>query len=224
MTTVAAVDRRAFTDEAQRALVAALARGEARVRATRGAAAGQALAAEAGATPLRQGLAGWMAEVNPAAFAGVLSMTEILRLGFSGEPVPESLAGWGTAQRPVSGRLTAGPLPLWPWERYAGRSARLVSCALPDLQMTMAVRLAALELPAMLVVDLLPSAMFELINTAASLHADDFDALAAHVRGFDQVALERHLGLLTTAGPLRPIPVPTRSMPAPIRSMPAGSR
>jgi hypothetical protein len=151
-----------------------------------------------------------MAEVNPPALAGVLSMTEILRLGFAGEPVPESLASWGTAQRPVSGRLTAGPLPSWPWERYAGRSARLVSCALPDLQVTLAVRLAALELPAMLVVDLMPSATFELVNTAPSRHADDFDALAEYVRGFDQVALERHLGLLTTAGPLRPIPAGSR--------------
>jgi hypothetical protein len=144
------------------------------------------------------------------ALAGVLSMTEMLRLGFAGQPMPDSLSGWGTAQRPMSGRLSAGPLPPWPWERYAGRSARLVSCALPDLQMTLAVRLAALELPAMLVVDLLPSATFELVNTATSRHADDFDALAEYVRGFDQVALERHLGLLTTAGPLRPIPTGSR--------------
>ncbi len=210
MTTVAALDRRAFTDEAQRALVAALGRGDARVNAARGAAAAQALAAEAGATPLRQALAGWMAEVNPAGLAGVLSMTETLRLGFAGQPLPESLSGWGTAQRPVSGRLTAGPLPRWPWERYAGRSARLVSCALPDLQIMLAVRLAALELPAMLVVDLMPSATYELVNTAASRHADDFDALATFVRGIDQVALERHLALLTTAGPLRATPAGSR--------------
>ena len=29
--------------------------------------------------------------------------------------------------------MTAGPMPAWPWERYAGRSLRLVACALPDL-------------------------------------------------------------------------------------------
>jgi hypothetical protein len=207
---VAALDRRSFTDEAQRALVAALGRGEARVRATQGAAAAQALAGEAGVPPLRQGLAGWVAQVNPAAFPGVLSMTEILRLGLAGQPMPEWLAGWGTAQRPVSGRVSAGPLPPWPWERYAGRSTRLVSCALPDLQMTMAVHLAALELPAMLVVDLMPSATFELVNTVGSRHADDFDALAEHVRGVDRIAIERHLGLLTTAGPLRPVAAGSR--------------
>jgi hypothetical protein len=132
-------------------------------------------------------------------------MTEILRLGSPGGAVPAALSGWGTAQRPLSGRLVAGPLPSWPWERYAGRSLRLISCALPDLQMTLALRLAALDLPAALVVDLMPSATFELVNIAAPRHADDFDALAEHVRAIDQVALERHLGLLTTAGPLRPI-------------------
>ena len=147
---------------------------------------------------------------TPAAFPDVLSTSEILRLGFAGQTVPESLSAWGTAQRPVSGRLTAGPFPAWPWERYAGRSQRLVSCALPDLQVTLAVRLAAMELPAMLVVDLLPSATYELVNGAVSRHADDFDALAEHVRAVDQAALERYLGLLTTAGPLRPVPAGSR--------------
>ncbi|MEO5818998.1 MAG: hypothetical protein ABIT71_00720, partial [Vicinamibacteraceae bacterium] len=121
-----------------------------------------------------------------------------------------ALAGWGTVQSPVSGRATAGPLPSWPWERYAGRSLRLVSCALPDLQLTLAVRLAALDLPALLVVDLMPSATFELVNMAAPRHTDDFDALAEFVRAIDQIALERHLGLLTTAGPLRPVPAGDR--------------
>jgi hypothetical protein len=210
VTTVAAADRRAFTDEAQRTLVDALRRGQNRIQARPGVEAARALADEAGATPLRQGLAGWVAQVSPAAFPDVLSMSEILRLGFAGQTVPESLSAWGTAQRPVSGRLTAGPFPPWPWERYAGRSHRLVSGALPDLQVTLAVRLAAMELPAMLVVDLLPSATYELVNGAASRHADDFDALAEQVRAVDQAALERYLGLLTTAGPLRPVPAGSR--------------
>jgi hypothetical protein len=128
-----------------------------------------------------------------------------MRLGLDGSRVPEALSGWGSMQRPVSGRIAAGPLPRWSWERYTGRSQRLASCALPDLQLALAVRLAALDLPALLVVDVMPSATYELVNMAGSRHADDFDALAEHVRGIDQNAVERHLGLLTTAGPLRPI-------------------
>ncbi len=210
VTTVAAFDRRHFTDEAQHVLVAAISRGEARLRATSGAASARDLAAAAGAPPLRQGLAGWIAEVHPAELPGSFSMTEIMRLGLESGDVPESLSGWGPMQRPVSGRIATGPVPPWPWERYTGRSQRLVSCALPDLQLVLAVRLAALELPAMLVVDLMPSATYELVNIAAPRHADDFAALAEHVRGVDQSALERHLGLLTTAGPLRPITARSR--------------
>jgi len=205
VTTAAALDRRRLTDEAQRQLVAAIARGEARVRGCHGADAARQLAEDAGATPLRQTLAAWMADVDPAALAGVLSMTEIVRLGSEGGAAPAALDGWGTAQRPITGRLTGGPLPRWPWERYAGRSLRLVSCALPDLPLTLAVRLAEMDLPAVLVVDLLAPATFELVNTVVARHADDFEALAEHVRRIDRVAVERYLGLLTTAGPLRPV-------------------
>lgn len=209
VTTVAAMDRRRFTDDAQVQLVAAVARGQARLRRVEGAAAASALLGEAGATPLRQTLAAWIAEVTPSALPGVLSMTEIVRLGSDGGVMPVSLGGWGTAQRPVSGRLTDAPLPAWAWERYAGRSLRLVSCALPDLQLTLAVRLAELNLPATLLVDVMPSATFELVSLAAPRHTDDFEALSEYVRQIDQPAVERYLGLLTTAGPLRPLAADT---------------
>ena len=205
VTTIAALDRGRFTDDAQRQLAAAVARGEARVRGSRGADAARQVAEDAGATPLRQALAAWIAEVNPSALAGVLSLTELVRLGSDGGAAPAILDGWGTAQRPVTGRISGGPLPSWPWERYAGRSLRLVSCALPDLQLTLALRLTEMDLPALLVVDLLAPATFELVNTAAPRHADDFEALAEYVRRIDRIAVERYLGLLTTAGPLRPV-------------------
>ena len=205
VTTIAALDRGRFTDDAQRQLAAAVARGEARVRGSRGADAARQVAEDAGATPLRQALAAWIAEVNPSALGGVLSLTELVRLGSDGGAAPATLDGWGTAQRPVTGRITGGPLPSWPWERYAGRSLRLVSCALPDLQLTLALRLTEMDLPALLVVDLLAPATFELVNTAAPRHADDFEALAEYVRRIDRIAVERYLGLLTTAGPLRPV-------------------
>ena len=76
---------------------------------------------------------------------------------------------------------------------------------MPDLSLTLAVRLAEMDLPAVLVVDLLAPATFELVNTVVARHADDFEALAEHVRRIDRVAVERYLGLLTTAGPLRPV-------------------
>jgi hypothetical protein len=208
--TIAALDRRHFTDDAQRDLVAAFAIGQARLRGALDPTAARSLAEAAGATPLRQTLAGWIAAVDPAALSGPFSMTEILRLGSPAGKLPASLSGWNTALPAVSGRLAAGALPSWPWERYAGRSLRMVSGALPDLPLTLALRLAELDLPAVLVVDLMSSATFELVNTVASRHVDDFEALAEHIRAIDRVALERHLGLLTTAGPLRPVEGGTR--------------
>ena len=56
----------------------------------------------------------------------------------------------------------------------------------------------------------MPSATYELVNTVAPRHTDDFDSLAEYVRTLDQDAVERYLGLLTTAGPLRPVAAGTR--------------
>lgn len=206
VTTIATLDRATFTDAAQRQLVDLVSRGQARLRSIHGAAAAREAAEVAGTSALRQTLAGWIAEADPVTLASVFSMTEILRLGSDGAPPPDTLAQWGSAQSPVTGRMLAGPLPPLPWERYMGRSRRLVSCALPDLQLLLAVRLAAMDLPAVLIVDLMPAATFELVNLAAPRYADDFDALSEYVRLLNQDAVERYLGLLTTAGPLRPMP------------------
>ena len=203
VSTAAGLDRRLFTDEAQAELVTLVTRGRARLRQAQSSDAAREAAEQAGADPLRQTLAAWLAQVNPGAVGDVFSMTDIVRLGADGGAIPAALAAWGNVQTPVSGRLAAGPLPSLPWERYAGRSTRVIACALPDLQLALAVGLAALKLPAMLVPDLMPSATFELVNTSEPRHADDFDALAEHVRRLDVAAVERHLGLLTTAGPLR---------------------
>ena len=206
VTTIAALDRRRFTDDAQRQLAAARrARRGPRARhprRRRGAPARRggrcdAAPSDAGGVDRRGEPVGPGRRLvdDRAAAAGIGRRRGCRR----------ALDGWGTAQRPVSGRITGGPLPAWPWERYAGRSLRLVSCALPDLQLTLALRLAEMDLPALLVVDLMASATFELVNTAAPRHADDFDALAEYVRRIDRIAVERYLGLLTTAGPLRPV-------------------
>ena len=206
VSTVAGIDRRPFTDDAQRRLVDLLERGRKRLGSAHGIDAVRETAARAGTSPLRQTLASWLAAVNPAAVADVFSMTDMLRLGSSTDTVPDGFDGWAPVQPPVTGRLGPGALPALPWERYTGRSTRLVSCALPDLTLTLAARLAELELPASLIPDLLPSATFELVNTATPRHADDFDALAERAHLVDRRAVERYLGLLTVGGPLRPAP------------------
>jgi Ca-activated chloride channel family protein len=206
LSTVATLDRRAFDDGTQQRLAALIAAGRDRLRTAADPEAVRRAGERAGASPLRQTLAAWLTSVNPAAVPGVFSLSEITRLGLDGAPLPPALHAWGSAHGPISGQLAPGPLPFVPWERYAGRSARLVSCALADLQLSLAVQLAERQLPAVLVPDLMPSATFELVHAAAPRHVDDFEALADHVRGLDAAALDRYLGLLTTAGPLRRAP------------------
>ena len=74
---------------------------------------------------------------------------------------------------------------------------------MPDLQLALALGLSELDLPAVLVPDLLPAALFDLVNTAPSRHTDDWEAMAQRAQAVDRDAVERYLGLLTTQGPLR---------------------
>jgi hypothetical protein len=84
---------------------------------------------------------------------------------------------------------------------------RLLAAALPDLQLTLAWRLAEMRLPAALVPALMASASVDVVNTVPSRYTDDWEALVSRVREIDAHAVERFLGLLTTRGPLRVAPV-----------------
>jgi hypothetical protein len=209
--TAVVLDRRDFTDEAQRAVATLVARARQRLGAVRGAADARAVAVAAGASSVRQTLAVWRAEAAPATLATFFSLTELVRLGLDGAPWPDSLrGGWGNYDVMLGGQLKAGALTaLLPMERFAGRSGRTLSCGVPDLQLSLALGLAELELPAALVPDLMASATFDLINHVPSRYADDWQAIVDQVRTVDRPAVERHLGLLTTSGPLRADSGPT---------------
>jgi hypothetical protein len=68
---------------------------------------------------------------------------------------------------------------------------------------TLAIRLAELQLPATLVPAVMASATLDVVNTTASRFADDWQAIVDRVRAVDARAVERYLGLLTTSGPPR---------------------
>jgi hypothetical protein len=153
---------------------------------------------------LRATLAGWVAANDRASLGRFFSPAELVRLGLEGAPAPASLAGWGNYEFGLTGRVAAGALPDLPWERYAGRSRRVLAYAAPDLQITLARRLADLGFPPSLVPMLMASASFDLVNAAPARHTDDWEAIVSRVQAIDQAAVERYLGLLTTAGPLRP--------------------
>jgi hypothetical protein len=206
VTTAAVLDPGVFTDEAQQLVCTLLARALQRLASVAGA-EGREIAAHARLSPLRTAVFEWRVASDRRRLAEFFSMTELVRIGLAGDPVPDALGRWGNYDLALSGRSAPGRFPAYPVERYAGRVRRLLAAALPDLQLTLAWRLAEMRLPAALVPALMASASVEVVNTAPSRYTDDWEALVSRVRDIDAHAVERYLGLLTTGGPLRVAPV-----------------
>lgn len=200
--TAAALNERWFTSESQLTVTRLVRQGAAIVAAIGGASEGRRVAEAAGASTLRATVAAWLA-ATPRGLEEFFSVSELLRIGLNGAPLPEPVRQWGSCDAALSGRGGAAP-PDLPWERYAGRSRRMLACAVPDLPIALAVHLAEMGLPASLVPSLMASATLDVVNSTPSRHADDWLALVARVQAVDRPAVERYLGLLTTGGPLRP--------------------
>jgi hypothetical protein len=203
-TTVVLSDRRRFTDAAQRLVASLVSRGRSRIASAAHAADLAGVTADAGISPLRAALARWLAETNPAELPSFFSLTEQMRIGLGGRPLPDDLGGWGNTATLLTGRDECGSLPDLFWERYAGRRKEgLVAYAVPDLQLALALRLTELELPAVLVPDLLPLAMHDFLIGVPARHPDDWAAMIGWAAGLETATVERYLNLLTTNGPLR---------------------
>ena len=204
MTTAVLLDRRNFTDESQRQLVSLIAGARARLDRATDSPAVESLAAEAGASPLRTSLAGWLARTDRTALGRFFSLAELMRIGLEGRPVPDDLNRWGNRETPLTGRDQCGPLPTLFWERYAGRwQDGLLVYAVPDLQLALALRLAELNLPAVLVPDLMTSATHDFTISVPARYPDDWHAMIDWAAGINLYTVERYLSLLTVDGPLR---------------------
>lgn len=203
VTTAVVLDPAIVGDEAQQAVRALVSRGVEVRDAIDGAGRARQVAAHAKLSTLRTSLLEWQVASGPRGLAEFFSMIELVRIGLAGEPRPTVLDGWGNYELALTGRSATGMLPEYPVERYAGRTRRMLAYAVPDLQLALAVRLAEMKLPAVLVPALMASATFDVVNTTPSRHTDDWQALVGRVREIDLTAVERYLGLLTTGGPLR---------------------
>jgi hypothetical protein len=201
--TAAVLNPHGFTDQGQRDLEMAVSRALAAVNALEDGAGARRIAGQARLSTLRTAVFEWRVASDRQRLAEFFTMTELVRIGMAGQPVPETLRDWGNYEVALTGRMTAGTLPELAVERYAGRSRRLLASAVPDLQLALVLRLAEMELPAALVPALMASASFDVVNTAPSRHTDDWLAVVSRVREIDALAVERYLGLLTTGGPLR---------------------
>jgi hypothetical protein len=205
--TAAAVGAPHFGDEAQQIVVRLVRQARDRIENVGDRREARQLGVLAGVSGHRIAAAEWLFANDRNALGGLFSMTELVRIGLAGKPTPAALDGWGNYEMALSGRSRAGRFPDLPVERYAGRSRRLLAAALPELQLTLAIRLADLRLPATLVPALMASATLDVVNTTPSRFADDWQAIVDRVRAIDAHAVERYLGLLTTTGPLRRLPV-----------------
>jgi hypothetical protein len=214
--TMVEAERRAFVealaltepaalDEADaRTIVTAMRRGQARVARMRTVEEAAALAGEARFSPARRTMLSWIVEHDPKQVAAAFAPVELFWLGLDG-PLPKGrLDAWGAPAAARTGCLCLSLEAPRPWELLAGRSP-MVAAAFPDLKLRIAELLAELDLPARLMVPVLPAATLDFVNTANPPGRHDRRALEAYVRGLRVEQVEQYLALLTTGGPLVPL-------------------
>ena len=79
----------------------------------------------------------------------------------------------------------------------------MLAYAVPDLQLALGAQLADMQLPAVLVPDLMAIAAQDFIHSVPARHPDDWQAMVGWVAELKRDTTERYLGKLTTGGPLR---------------------
>jgi len=202
--TVALVNPFDLTDEGRDVVVAALARGRARVGdASADAAALDALAAEARMDAWRRRELAWLADRGAGDLEGAFSLPELVWLGRP--PSSADLAAWGVSALAVDGCLcTWFPAP-GDWRNYAGRPGMgLVGAQVADLTLRVAEILNELALPAVLTPYVLSAATLEFVDRVQPSHDDDWRTLVATARALTRERVEDYMATLAVGGPLIP--------------------
>ena len=203
--TVMALNPRALRDQDRDRIVAAMARGRARVTAA-GAnlPAVLALAAEIQLSPsVRQTLA-WTITRTPDAVPALFSLRDFFWLG-KPELSRDTLDQWGVYTESLTSRLkTAMPSPA-PWENFGGRpDGGLLATQSPDLILRLAEETARMKLPAQLVPELLMYAAQDYWHDVDSRFPDDWPAMARQALALSSSRVEDYVAALAGGGPLRP--------------------
>ena len=196
-----------LTPEDHALIVRTLKRGRERLAGLRSAADADALAGEMRLPAMRRSLFAWTAAESLPRATESLSASEIFAAGLDGAAVPGSLDAWGVSGAPRLGcQCLQMPAPR-PLDAFAGRwFSGILATGFADLNLRVAELLDQLHMPGMLLAPVLASATWDfLIN----VRINDFDDASAWVEfasaiGVDRV--EQYLALLTTDGPLVPLP------------------
>ena len=203
--TVMALNPRALRDQDRDRIVAAIARGRARVAAAGASlAAVQALAAEAQLSPsIRQTLA-WTITRTPELVPALFALRDLLWLGTPELP-RTTLDHWGVYSESLDSRLkTTMPAPE-PWENFGGRpDGGLLATQTPDLILRLAEDTARMKLPARLVPGLLMYAAQDYWHDVDSRFPDDWPAMTRQALALSPSRVEDYVAALAGGGPLRP--------------------
>ena len=192
------------TDADRDALLAALARGRARLADAR--ASGDGLLEVAAAAELDEWRAQalpWMAAHEPDHIVEFWSLAELVRLGSDGVSGTGAFDAFGSSMWSVRGQLACRFPWRQPWTSLAGRMGlRMAVGLVPDMAIATAEALAALKLPARLSAGLLAATTQELLVTIQVNHSDDWMALVSGVRSVSKHSFEAFVTALTGDGPL----------------------
>jgi hypothetical protein len=207
METAVLLNPAALNDAQRDVIVSALRDGRARLAAARSADEARTIAAQARLDSSERSLLPWIAAHDPNRLQGALSAVELLALGMKPGSAAPDLEAWGVNAGPRLGclcvRLTSpSPADVLAWRWGSG----FLSSAYSDVNLRITELLAEMKMPASLLGPVLSSATLELINNVVSRDQDDARGLIEFAQTLSTERLELFLALLTTDGPLVPMP------------------
>jgi hypothetical protein len=203
--TVMTINPRSLRDDDRDRIVAAIARGRARVQAA-GANLPElmALANEAQlSAAIRQTLQ-WTLTRTPEAVPALFGLRDLLWLGKPDLP-QETLDHWGIYAESLESRARTALARPAPWENFGGRAdGGLVATQAPDLVLRMAEETSRLQLPAQIVPGLLMYAAQDYWHDVESRFPDDWAAMVRQALALSPSRVEDYVAALAGSGPLRP--------------------
>ncbi len=200
---VAVMNPYALRDVDRDAIVEAIARGQARVRAlSADQGALETLAAELRMDARRRREVGWTLAHEPDALVSMFSMTELLVLG-GGDL--RTLDPWGMMALFTNGCLCSRLPTPGRWWLLAGRpQLGIVATGIADLHLHVAAKLKELQLPAALAKVVLSGAVQDFIDEVRPTDEGDWLTLARMSRTATREQIEDYLAAATADGPLVP--------------------
>jgi hypothetical protein len=144
----------------------------------------------------------WLLGHEPMRVASMFSTTEILLLG-GGRAA--DLHAWGMSMLAWQGCVCSGLMPAGIWSSLLGRPPLgLTATAIADLNLTVAVLLKDMGLPAALAKVVLGAATQDFLDEVRPTDDADWLTLARAARSLTRERIEDYIGAATATGPLMP--------------------